>query len=298
MHTGTQNLITAVGDADIVMSWPDIGTEYALSSYIGSGQMADVYVAKHLPSRCQVAVKVLRPELSKDKNAKARFRREVETVARLDSKHTIRFFDFGETAAGNMFIVMELMRGVDLRTHMKHHGPASAEDALVIITQIARSLSDAHTAGVIHRDLKPENVQFVRDGSVDLKVLDFGLAKLIDPQVKGKLTGKMVTVGTPAYLAPEAAVAGRRVDWRADLYSLAVLAFELLTGRLPFTEKRPMEMMIAHVTQPIPSALELRPDLPRSVDVFFRAALAKDPTRRIASAELFVRAFADALQPH
>ncbi len=290
--------MSAVTTADVLMCGPDLGADYDIRAHIGGGQMAEVYIAKHLPSRCVVAVKVLRDELCKDSVAVARFRREVETVSRLDSAHTIRFYDCGETSEGQLFIVMELLRGDDLASHVERVGRLPSGDVLAIVAQIATSLGDAHAAGVIHRDLKPENVHFVRDGSLELKVLDFGLAKLIDPRVKGNLTGKMVTVGTPAYLAPEAAVAGRESDWRADLYSLAVLTFELLTGALPYSGNTPLEMMLAHVQQPIPSACALNPELPRSVDVFFRTALAKDPKKRIASAVLFVRALADALQLH
>jgi len=268
---------------------------YQIVDALGTGQMATVYLAQQLSMHRDVAVKVLRKDLCRDKKALVRFRREVEAVARLRSPHTIEFYDFGETDNGALYIVMELLAGETLRDVLDQRPMLECSETLSIVQQIAMALGEAHAEGVIHRDLKPENVQLdIKTSPLQpfAKVLDFGLAKIQEPgDGVGTITGKAVTVGTPAYLAPEAAVAGRVNDWRCDIYSLGVMVFEMLAGRRPYQAKNPLQMLYAHTTKPIPPARELRPELPPDADAFFERALAKDPKERFSSA----RALADAL---
>ena len=274
-----------------------LGDRYRLDALAGEGQMARVYLAEQLSMRRQVAVKVLRRELSKDANAVARFRREVEVVRLLRSPHTIAFHDFGEVG-GQLYIVMELLEGETLRERLRVHGPLEPEEALSITVQVASSLGEAHAAGVIHRDLKPETVFLCPTPGPPrpfVKVLDFGLAKLLDGAEQQNITAPSTTVGTPAYLAPEMARPGREADPRVDLYALGVVAFEMLTGSRPYHAKSPLSMLMLHTKEPIPSARALRPELRPGIDAFFQVALAKDPEERPPDAATFARSLEAAL---
>jgi len=260
---------------------------YRIRRFLGEGQMARVYLADQISMGREVAVKVLRTELTEDDDAAERFRREIEAVARMKSPHAIQCYDSGDTPSGYRFIVMEYLEGETLRNRLDSDRPIQVDDARSIVSQIGSALGEAHAAGIVHRDLKPENIHFGSHASPltpFVKVLDFGLAKLQGATSStGRITDKHTPVGTPAYLAPEAAAAGHTIDWRSDIYALGVITFEMLTGVRPFGGRSPMEVMIAHVRDPIPSASSMRPDLPAGIDAFFGAALAKDPKDRLSS---------------
>src|SRR5688572_25011946 len=198
---------------------------FRIDALIGEGQAARVYVAEQLSMSRRVAIKVLRKELAKDRASVERFRREVEAVKFLRSPHTIAFYDFGEDA-GHLFIVMELLEGRTLRERIERGGPFERAEVLAIVDPVAASLAEAHAAGVIHRDLKPENVFLCPTPGPPgpfVKVLDFGLAKLLDGVERPSITAPSTTVGTPAYLAPEMATPGREADARVDLYALGIM---------------------------------------------------------------------------
>ncbi len=272
---------------------------YRIQRLLGEGQMARVYLAHQTAMGREVAVKVLRTELADDDDAGGRFRREIEAMARLSSPHTIQCFDCGETPSGYQFIVMEYLQGETLRQRLERCGLLTPAETLHIVAQIASALGEAHAAGIVHRDLKPANIHFCSHASPLsplVKVLDFGLSSLQDAKRSPVgITDKHRTVGTPAYLAPEAAMAGRVCDWRSDIYALAVMCFEMLTGSRPFDGRNSVEVMVAHVREPIPSARELRSELPPAVDDFFTAALAKEPQLRLASAAALTVALTQAL---
>jgi len=266
-----------------------IDGRYRIARLLGQGNMARVYVAEQVCMGRNVAVKILLRELLVDKTAAGRFRKEVEAVSRLRSPHTIEFFDVGETAEGAPYIAMELLAGETLRERLDSDTLLPTWEVSTIVRQIACSLQEAHDAGVLHRDLKPENVHFSVQASPlqpFLKLLDFGFAKMLDPGDSENpiLTGKRQTVGTPAYMAPEMIVEERPVDHRSDIYALGVMCFEMLTGTRPYEARKAMEMVLAHVRSPIPSALERKPDLPKSIDDFFYSAMSKDPELRPQSA--------------
>jgi len=258
--------------------------------------MARVFIATQQPMGRRVAVKILHDELRLDREAVGRFHQEVTAVARLRSPHTIQFHDAGESA-GAQFIVMELLAGETLRQRLERDGAMPPAEVTAIAAQVAASLQEAHEAGILHRDLKPENV-FLCAHPTPLrpfaKVLDFGLAKVLDGDDDPKLTGPRQVVGTPAYMSPERIVRGRAVDHRADVYALGVMCFEMLTGTLPYQESTPMKMALAHATQSIPRASGRRPSLSPAIDAVLRAVLAKNPADRPEDAVTFAAELAAA----
>jgi serine/threonine-protein kinase len=186
-----------------------------------------------------------------------------------------------------------------LRALLERHRPLEPLLVLAIVRQVAACLAEAHAASIVHRDLKPENVFLCPAAKGPfVKVLDFGLAKLVEPTPGEKvppITLPSLTVGTPAYLAPEMAVTGRRGDARSDLYALGVMTYEMLVGERPFKEKTPSAMMKAHTSAPIPQPSLSRPQVPAGCDAFMTVALAKDPEDRFQDAEAFAVALGGAL---
>jgi serine/threonine protein kinase len=263
-----------------------VGGRYRIARMLGKGNMARVYVAEQMSMERNVAVKILQPDLIADEVAAGRFRQEIDAVSRLHSPHTISFYDAGATPEGVPYIVMELLAGQTLRQRLQEDGMIPLLEVVSIVRQVACSLQEAHSAGVLHRDLKPENVHFCHIATPMqpfLKLLDFGLAKLSDRSSgpdNPTLTGVRQTVGTPAYMAPEMIVEERPVDSRSDVYCLGVMIFEMLTGTRPFQVRGAMKMAMAHVRDPVPSALERNASLPDNIDEFFQSILAKDPNKR------------------
>jgi serine/threonine-protein kinase len=278
-----------------------IGGRFRVEALLGEGQMARVYLAEQVSMHRQVALKIIHPDLVRHPVAQVRFRREVEAVTRLRSPHTIVFYDFGATDDGSLYIAMELLDGQTLRGRLEEQGALSPAEVLAVVRPIASCLFEAHEAGVLHRDLKPENVFLCapepgrRDPHV--KVLDFGLARVAEPVFDAgvSITSPSVTVGTPAYMAPEVAAANREVDARSDLYSLGVIVYELLVGARPFEARNPHAMMLCHTTSPVPMPSRRRPGLPPGCDAFIALALAKDPDERFQTAEAMAHALGAAL---
>jgi serine/threonine-protein kinase len=276
-----------------------IDGRFQIARLLGKGQMARVYVAEQLSMGRNVALKLLAPDLVLDETAVGRFHQEVAAVSRLHSPHAIEFYDTGQTADGHLYIVMELLPGQNLRERLESEPIIDPVEVVGITFQVASVLQEAHEAGVLHRDLKPENIHFCEQATPlrpFVKLLDFGLAKLLDPGPEDPtLTGKRQTVGTPAYMAPEMIIEERPVDHRCDVYALAAICFEMLTGSRPYHEKSAMKMALAHVRSPIPSATERNPRLPRNLDTFFQSALAKQADGRPATATELAQRLAEAL---
>ena len=257
---------------------------YRLLRPLGSGQMAHVYVAEQISMARNVAVKLLRSDVALDEVAVRRFRQEVAAVARLRSPHTIQCFDAGDAGRGGLFIAMELLAGETLRQRLERETFIPAHQVVTIAAQVGASLEEAHDAGILHRDLKPENIYLcshLSPLSPLVKVLDFGLAKVLDQAIDLNLTGERQTVGTPAYMAPEMAVRQRSVDHRADIYALGVMCFEMLTGARPFAHAAtPFAAVMAHIRDPIPRPSRTAEFLPPAVDAVFQTLLAKNAAGR------------------
>ncbi len=251
--------------------------------------MGEIYVAHDRKLDRIVAVKLLAERLSEDPDLRVRFRREALTAARLSGEpHVVTIFDVGEHE-GRPFTVMEHLPGGTL-AERAGSGPVDPEQALAWLAQAAEALDAAHCHGIVHRDVKPANLLF--DSSDRLQVVDFGIARVVD-ETAG-MTAPGTVLGTAGYLAPEQAQ-GHETTAASDRYALAVVAYELLTGRRPFERESPTAEAAAHIHEIVPPASE-QADLPEGVDAVFARALAKSPVHRFPTAAAFVDALAEALR--
>jgi serine/threonine-protein kinase len=251
--------------------------------------MGEIYLAHDRMLGRTVAVKVLAERLAADPELRERFRREALTAARLSSEpHVVTIYDVGEQR-GRPFTVMEHLPGGTLAE--RAGGPVAPSIALGWLAQAAQGLDAAHEHGVVHRDVKPANLIF--DSLGRIQVVDFGIARLVDETLGLTVPGTIL--GTAGYLAPEQA-AGRETTAASDRYALAVVAYELLTGRRPFERGSPTAEAAAHIHEPVPPASERGAGLPEDVDAVFARALAKDPAHRFPTAAAFVDALAGALR--
>lgn len=275
-----------------------LGGKYRVVRLLGEGGMGAVYEGEQQlgTSKRRVAIKTLHPHLSRDPQIEARFQREVGTIAELEHPNTIQVYDFGSTPDGILYIVMEFLQGKSLADILSGQGPMSPDRVGRVLEQVCGSLAEAHSRGIVHRDLKPDNVVLVeRAGQKDfVKVLDFGIAKRSREEDKGekKLTQQGMVLGTPPYMSPEQ-FSGNPVDARSDIYSLAVMTYEMLTGKLPFQANTAWEWAAQHMSQP-PVPIESLAEgarVPAAMRSALLRALAKQPADRFASVGDFVYAF-------
>ncbi len=262
--------------------------QFEVEEEIGAGAMGTVFRARQRGMDRHVAVKVLRPGLMLQADAVSRFRREARAIARLSHPHIVTLFLVGGTDDGVPYLVMEYVAGEPLSVLLAREGRLPPARALRIVRQIASALAEAHAEGVVHRDLKPANVLLARRRTAGdfVKLVDFGIAKVAREPGAGEpshLTREGTIVGTPAYLSPEQ-VSGASVDHRADLYSLGVILYELLTGRVPF-EGSGMMVVLAHLKEVPPSPRALVPELPPEVDALVLRALEKSAAARFQTAD-------------
>jgi serine/threonine protein kinase len=245
--------------------------------------MGVVYLAEHPVIGKKVALKAIHPELSRNAEVVSRFVTEAKSVNQIGHEHIVDIADFGTTPGGEFYFIMEYLQGEALSDRLKREGRLDSTRAMVIGAQIADALDASHEQGIIHRDLKPENIFLVsRGGSKDfVKVLDFGLAKLTQTEEKvSHKTRAGSVMGTPYYMAPEQCEGKQEIDHRADIYSLGVLMFEMLTGKVPFGGDGYGEIIVKHITMPPPSVRSLVPELSAELDLILFRALAKDRTQR------------------
>src|SRR5258708_1062600 len=228
--------------------------QFQILQKIGSGGMGAVYKALQPQMNRMVGVKILHPKLANRKDLVSRFRREARAMSQLTHPNTVKVFLYGELDDGSLYIVMEFLEGKNLNQTVRAEGPFPGEGALPMLIQASGGLDEAHKAGIIHRDLKPENIFLVQSGPLHdfPKVLDFGLAKVGERQMRPGsviLTQEGMVFGTPEFMSPEQAQ-GKPLTPGSDIYSLAVILYEVLTGKLPFDAKSAMDHIQLHVTQP------------------------------------------------
>jgi serine/threonine protein kinase len=272
-----------------------IGGRYRVTSVLGEGGMGKVYVGEQQMGSTvrKVAIKTLHAHLSSDPSVLQRFHRECGTVAQLEHPNTIKFFDFGATPDGTLYIAMEFVAGKPLSDVIAQQGPLSPERVNKIMRQVCGALDEAHLQGIIHRDLKPDNIVLTdRAGETDfVKVLDFGIAarrESGDANKEQKLTQQGMVLGTPPYMSPEQ-FTGKALDARSDVYSLGVMAYEMLTGALPFHADTPWQWATQHMTaQPTPFEVAAPSrDIPPDMRHAILKALSKDREQRQPSARDF-----------
>jgi len=254
---------------------------YHILEQLGEGGMATVYKAYDTRLETDVAVKVIRTdELSPKALGRAlkRFEREAKALARLTHANIVKVTDFGEYE-GRPYLVMEYLPGGTLKQRLAG-GPMPWREAIRLLLPIARALDYAHRQGMIHRDVKPSNILITEDG--DPLLTDFGIAKILDEEATVDLTGTSAAVGTPEYMAPEQATS-KSVDARADIYSLGIVLYEILTGRKPFVADTPMAVLIKQATEPLPRPTQFTRDLPPRLEQTLLKALAKNPDDRYQS---------------
>jgi serine/threonine protein kinase len=269
-----------------------------LHARIAVGGMGEIWVADHLPLLRRVVIKCVTAPLADNVEILRRFALEAQIVARLRGGHVPQIFDFGLLRDGRPFMVMEHLTGVDLHARLRYGPPLSVEDTEKVVGHVGAALAETHALDVIHRDVKPENIFLAttNDGSFEAKLLDFGIAKV------GSIDGAHVhppgaVLGTPSYMSPEQISNANDVDGRSDIWSLAVVAYASLNGRLPFPGDRFGSLCVSIQNGVFAPPSQLRSDLPRELDEWFRKALSVDRNARFDSATTAIEAFSRAAHP-
>jgi len=268
-----------------------IAGRYVVQDRIGHGASGTIYRGEHTTLHRKVAIKVLHEELSRDELAIERFRRAATTVSEIDNDHIVAIHDFGRTDDNRLYLAMELLEGETLHDVLEREHQLAIERVVDILTQLGEALMEAHAMGYIHRDLRPRNIFLARrrGQSNFVKILDFGLAKLVEKEGEAASTSLGMTFGDPRYMSPEQA-RGDPVDRRADIYSLGCIAYEMIVGDAPFTASRVFEVLTAHLEKPPTPPTDRRPDCPAWLSAAVLCALAKRPDERYITVYRFVQA--------
>lgn len=268
-----------------------VAERYHIMKKLGEGGMGQVYLAEHVKMGRKSALKVMHPGMVKDVDAISRFNREAANASRISHPNVAAVYDFGETPDGVIFLAMEFVDGPPLTKIIEQAGALPAKRAAGIVYQTAEALAVAHDLGIVHRDLKPDNIMVAktRDGGDLVKVVDFGIAKAANSEAQ-KVTKTGLVVGTPEYMSPEQ-LAGDKLDGRSDIYSLALVAFNMLTGKLPFPSDSAQESMIMRLTDRPKGLAEMRPEVawPIEVQAVMDKALERDASGRYQNATEFGR---------
>jgi serine/threonine protein kinase len=266
-----------------------IAERYHVLKLLGAGGMGRVYLAEHVKMGRQCAIKVLHPAMAGDADAVGRFNREAANASRIDHPNVAAIYDFGETPDGLLYLAMQYIDGQTLTQILQSSGALAPLRVCEIIRQAAEGLHAAHTLGIVHRDLKPDNIMVMAggDGIDNVKVVDFGIAKSTAEMGQG-VTRTGIVVGTPEYMSPEQ-LAGEPIDGRSDLYSLGLVAFNMLTGELPFPEASTGTLVVMRLTQPPRTLAEVRPDIawPNELEAVMSKALERQPDMRQVSTRVF-----------
>ncbi len=282
-------LRSANAQADLLGSI--VAERYHILKKLGEGGMGTVYLAEHVKMGRKAALKVMNPGMNSDPDAIARFNREAANASRLNHPNVCGIYDFGETPEGLIYLAMEFIEGESLTSLIEKNGFLAAPRAAAIIHQAADALGVAHDYGIVHRDLKPDNIMIAkgRDGSDQVKVVDFGIAKASSSDAQ-KVTKTGLVVGTPEYMSPEQ-LAGDKLDGRSDIYSLGLVAFNCLTGMLPFPSNSAQEAMIMRLTDLPKTLAEMKPDVewPAELQAVMDKVLQRDFEERYQKAADFGR---------
>ena len=267
---------------------------------LGAGGMGSVWLADHLALHTQVVVKFISAELANHKEAIARFEREAAAASQVKSPHVVQILDHGVTDEGTAFIVMELLEGRDLAVHLEKFGRMTVGEVAEVVAQLCRALSRAHERGIVHRDIKPQNIFLCDAGSGELfvKLLDFGIAKGASVEKLDTNTKTGTVVGSPYYMSPEQLVGAKDIDFRTDLWSVGVVAFEALTGMRAFDGETVGALALRIHNDPLPIPSARNDNLPPTVDEWFEHACAREPSGRFHSAKEMADAFAVAATGH
>jgi eukaryotic-like serine/threonine-protein kinase len=265
-----------------------IGGKYRLEEEIGRGSMGTVYRAVHVTLGQRVAIKLISGEHLQSSEARKRFSVEAKAAAKLRSRHVVQVYDDGETPEGNPYIVLEYLEGETLEQRLEREHDLPLVDAVRIVAHVSRALARAHAQGIVHRDLKPANIFLVKSEDDEVgwiaKVLDFGIAKLDNQGEKGTTQAGTV-LGTPLFMSPEQVRGASSVDHRADLYSLGMCLFHMLTGDYAYYSANYSDILIAICTLPLPSLREKSPWVPSTVEQWFQRACARERLERFQSAD-------------
>jgi serine/threonine-protein kinase len=257
---------------------------YKLIDELGRGSFATVYIGRDTKNNRIYAIKIMHFEFADDGELLARFQREAHILLQLSDPHIVRIFDYGDDNDLH-YIVMDYIDGQNLKYHTLTHGPMEPLRALDYAQQISEGLDTAYKHGVVHRDIKPQNI--VINSKDAVKITDFGLARSRETVT---LTQSNVFMGTAYYIPPEQAESGRSADTRSDLYSVAAVLFEMLTGNPPFEGETAVDIVVKHMNDKVPSICRIRPELPREVDLFMQKAMAKSPADRYSTPREFISA--------
>jgi serine/threonine-protein kinase len=261
-----------------------VAERYRLERPLGQGGMGSVWLAQHVALRTACAVKFLHAQAAEQAEVRARFEREAVAAAQLKSPHVVQIFDHG-IWQGIPYIAMEKLDGEDLAHRLQRVRVMPPRDVAVLVAQVARALTKAHAAGLVHRDLKPANIFLCRDDEGEVaKVLDFGVAKVNALSQSDGNTKTGALLGTPFYMSPEQAQGNKAVDHRSDLWALAVVAFQCLTGRLPYSSDALGDLLVKIIVQPPPIPSHVAP-VPPGFDAWWARATAHDPAGRFQSAK-------------
>lgn len=286
--------------SDLARAGLVVGGKFRLDMCIGQGGMGSVWSATHLGLGNQIAIKLVSREFVRSPEALRRFDAEAKAAARLQSRHVVQVYDNGTLEDGTPYIAMELLSGESLQQRIDRAGPLPIQEAVEILAQCCKALGRAHAVGIIHRDIKPDNIFLSTspdDDSYVVKVLDFGVAKITmagaaDPSA----TRTGAVLGTPLYMSPEQARGLKNIDHRTDLYSLGIVAYTMITGRIAFYGESFGDILLKICTEPIPT-LRITANIPPSLDAWMQHVCARDVAQRCASAQEFIDTLRAAVGP-
>jgi serine/threonine protein kinase len=274
-----------------------VAGKYRLDSLLARGGMGTVWCARHLALDVDVALKLMMPDIASSAEQRARFEREAKSAAQLKSPHVVQIHDYG--VDGDVpYIVMELLEGEDLGVRLRRRKRFSPSEAAVILSQVGRGLRKAHDMGVVHRDLKPANIFLAKvDEDEVVKLLDFGIARASKVLVTSETTATGEILGSPPYMSPEQVRGHKTIDHRTDQWSLGVVLYRILTGRLPFESEVPGDLVVRICVESPPAPSSLMPDPPPGIDAFFERVFQRDLDKRFPGVREMVDAFLEIAAP-